>query len=145
MKGEVEHLAGPRLQQFLETVSISLEEASIKLNMRPAQLKRIFEGKLFRTHWVLRFQMAFPSLSVQWLITGKGEMLVHNPFEVTEEEKKAVALLDEARSVRDTMKNAPAKRKAELSHRVIDVAERLYEENQENRERLVVIRENFIN
>ena len=138
-----DNTVGSRLKFYLEQENIAEAEAAERLDMRVAQLKRMLEGKAFRLHWMLRIEEAFPTLNSRWLVSGQGDMRMQERLIPTEMEKQEVELLDEARILRDRVHNLPAKRQAELCAQVIEVAERLYHDNQDRRKRLLIIRKHM--
>lgn len=135
--------AGARLLLFLDRKQLTETRAAELLDMRPAQLSRIIEGKNFRVHWLIRIHRIFPDINPNWLISGKGEMFVAEEIIPTEDEKEAIRLLDEARTLRNRVREMPAKRKAEISAQVIDTAERLMLDNTQRREKINSVREEF--
>lgn len=144
MEGQDQHNTGKRLKQYLEHLNLEDGAAAEKLDMRPAQLTRIIQGKNFRVHWLLRIQEAFPNLNTHWLLTGRGEMLKSDEIVPTRREMEAVRLLDEAVNLRARIAELPAKRKAELCGQVIDTAKRVMEDNNNRRTRLVEVRRQFM-
>lgn len=66
---------GHRLQKYYTHHGYSKGQIAKRLNVPVQYLNRINEGNNFNSELLVTIRQCFPDLDVQWLLTGKGEML----------------------------------------------------------------------
>ena len=81
-----------RIREFLEDNRISLNMLSKTLNMNQSTVLRQVKGEqTLSCNLVESFLEAFPDVSAEWLMRGKGTMYSSKPYEVPEAEPMMVA------------------------------------------------------
>ena len=91
---------GPRVKKFLDSKGIKIAELQKKTGIDRSQISRSFNQQTdLGTMTLEKISNAFPKLSIQWVITGKGEMLVReDPSNV---EKEIIQLYQDLESKAD--------------------------------------------
>lgn len=65
-----------RIKQIMEYLNLSQQEFAQKLELSPASLSNIFNGRSKPTNnHVQAIHRAFPSINTNWLMFGEGDML----------------------------------------------------------------------
>ncbi len=67
-----------RIIQFIDSKGISKSDFLIKTNIKRGFLDKDKMGVSVSDHFLAKIIGAFPELNIEWLITGKGEMIKNN-------------------------------------------------------------------
>lgn len=76
---------GPRLRQYIDFKRIGTNELGRMIGSSGALVSNILNGKNFGMTKFLAIGTACPDLNLCWLLTGKGEMVLDDNAEKTEE------------------------------------------------------------
>lgn len=71
-----------RIKEYIDTKGISIREFCRQINVSPSFLSRDAE---ISSDKVLNIVNAFPEISIDWLITGKGEMIKNSSLDKLED------------------------------------------------------------
>lgn len=93
-----------RLSQFIDNLNISVRQFEGKISASNGLIRKAISGKTdIQSKWIVSIAENFPQLNLEWLLTGKGEMLkgevaapepkiVH--FEMPGEDYAAIPVVD---------------------------------------------------
>ena len=91
---------GPRVKKFLDSKGIKIAELQNKTKIDRSQISRSFNQQTdLGTMSLEKIANAFPELSIQWVVTGKGEMLVGE--DLSHNEKEIIQLYQDLESKAD--------------------------------------------
>lgn len=68
---------GDRLRQYMNREDLAINTVAKELGLRSAQIHNILQGKSYRLEYLLAFLVQHPQLNTEWLIFGRGEMLIN--------------------------------------------------------------------
>ena len=109
-----------RIAHFIDylNIAVSIFEQNISASNGVVR-HAIKKNKDIQSKWLVNIADNYPNLSIEWLITGKGEMLKSIEHKI-EEPKSNKMLLDEI--VKLSEENGRLKAKLEKIHRGYDMA-----------------------
>ena len=91
---------GPRVKKFLDSKGIKIAELQNKTKIDRSQISRSFNQQTdLGTMSLEKIANAFPELSIQWVVTGKGEMLIGE--DLSHNEKEIIQLYQDLESKAD--------------------------------------------
>ena len=91
---------GPRVKKFLDSKGIKIAELQNKTKIDRSQISRSFNQQTdLGTMSLEKIANAFPELSIQWVVTGKGEMLIGK--DLSHNEKEIIQLYQDLESKAD--------------------------------------------
>ena len=91
---------GPRVKKFLDSRGIKIAELQKKTGIDRSQISRSFSQQTdLGTMSLEKISNAFPDLSIQWVITGKGEMLIGE--DLSHNEKEIIQMYQDLESKAD--------------------------------------------
>ena len=88
---------GPRVKKFLDSKGIKIAELQNKTKIDRSQISRSFNQQTdLGTMSLEKIANAFPELSIQWVVTGKGKMLIGE--DLSHNEKEIIQLYQDLES-----------------------------------------------
>lgn len=79
-----------RLQQFIDYKNISIREFSTKISDNGGKVYKFLSGNnVSKIDFLVKINESFPELNIDWLVTGRGEMIYQQQqVEQTDDEEK---------------------------------------------------------
>lgn len=98
-----------RIKQIMEDKNMTQQEFATYLNLSPASLSSIFNGRTNPTlNIVDAIKKKFPNISTDWLLYGSGTMYATPPSADVASEKQAPSSAEQMIDFGDTPKPSPA-------------------------------------
>lgn len=84
-----------RLKEIIDYYNLNTHQFEVKINASESTIRKALVGKnSISTDTLLKISDTFPEINLDWLITGKGEMLRHEaPTATTEPRNDTLAAL----------------------------------------------------
>ena len=77
-----------RIKEFIESKEISVSAFEQKISSSDGMIRRaICNGTDIQSKWLSKISENYPEINIEWLVTGKGDMLKHCGYDLVHERR----------------------------------------------------------